>query len=541
MAAGKGILVDIPDDKGVHVKSAGAKGEKYVYCHTKYYRNADGNPRNKSVSIGKYDAESGRMVPNANYYERFQVDPVPADSTRWDYGFCYLVLKLSREIGLCECLQTAFGKSGAMDILVMAAYIIREGGAMDGIDDWQSRNYFPEHSRQMSSQVTSRCFASYGYAQRMKFFARRIKTAMTGDTVCYDVTSISSYSKNMISVERGYNRDGDDLAQYNLGMFCDEKSRTPLYFNRYSGSLTDRTNLSKVLANAKEVGIRRVKLVIDGGFWMEECLKSLAKECAAFTVGLPASQDISKEMIAAHGAGIASYANQIGSQRVFCVQAECALYGVPGKILLYYDEWNHANLCRELSEKIDRLTAELKALKRYPKSKLGRFKNYFAITKHETDGGFDFVAKTDEIDAESKCKGFFLLFTNDMDASPSDALYYYRAKDADEKIFAQIKVDMAGARIRTHSEETTEGKTFVTFVACVIRSYMLRNLRQYLTDNSVSLKKALNQLSNIEIVSGSDGFRFIKALTKKQKQILSAFNAEKDIIDSVENLSTLIS
>jgi transposase len=372
------------------------------------------------------------------------------------------------------------------------------------------------------------------------FFKRWVMTAMTGDTVCYDVTSISSYSGNMISVERGYNRDGDDLAQYNLGMFCDEESRMPLYFNRYNGSLTDKTNLSSVLANAKEVGIHRVKMILDGGFWMEDCLRNLARECAAFTVGLPTSQDISKEMITAQGGGIASYANQLGSQRIFCVESERALYGIQGKMLLYYDEWNHVSLCQELSEKIDRLTAELRALKRYPKSKLGRFKNYFTITKHDADSGFDFSAKTTEIDDESRKKGFFLLFSSDMDATPSDLLYYYRAKDADEKIFSQIKVDMAGARIRSHNECTAEGKTFVTFIACIIRSYMLIRLRQYLADNSVSFKKALNQLSNIEIVSGSSGFRFLKALTKKQKQILSAFNAEQDIIASAKNLSTLI-
>ena len=31
-------LVEIPDDEGVHVKLAGAKGEKYVYKHVKYFR-----------------------------------------------------------------------------------------------------------------------------------------------------------------------------------------------------------------------------------------------------------------------------------------------------------------------------------------------------------------------------------------------------------------------------------------------------------------------------------------------------------------------
>jgi hypothetical protein len=48
------------------------------------------------------------------------------------------------------------------------------------------------------------------------------------------------------------------------------------------------------------------------------------------------------------------------------------------------------------------------------------------------------------------------------------------------------------------------------------------------------MKKVFSQLSNITILSSQGGYRFIKALTKKQKQILSAFNAVSDIVDSVK-------
>ena len=55
-------LVDIPDDEGVHVKTAGAKGEKYVYKHVKYFRNSEGKPRNRSKAIGKFDASCTKML-----------------------------------------------------------------------------------------------------------------------------------------------------------------------------------------------------------------------------------------------------------------------------------------------------------------------------------------------------------------------------------------------------------------------------------------------------------------------------------------------
>ena len=82
-----------------------------------------------------------------------------------------------------------------------------------------------------------------------------------------------------------------------------------------------------------------------------------------------------------------------------------------------------------------------------------------------------------------------MIFTTDMDATPEDTLFHYRAKDVVEKLFDQIKCDMEGNRIRTHNEQTTDGKVFVTFVACVIRTYLLNKLTQYLTDSSTSFKE----------------------------------------------------
>lgn len=526
-------LVNIPDDKGVHMKSAGAKGEKYVYKYVKYFRNSDGTTRNKAKAIGKFDPDSGKMYPNSNYYKMYHLEPSLPDVSFWDYGYSYLVLKACRDSGLFDCLSQVFGGQ-AMDIVMMAAYIILEGNAMDGIDDWQQRNYFPGVKRLLTSQACSKIFASLTLTRQNEFFKSWVKVALDSGSVCYDVTSISSYSQEMPAVERGYNRDGDGLSQYNLGMFCDEVTKTPLYYNRYNGSLTDRTNLSYVLANAKAVGIQRVKMILDGGFWSAECLTGLQGFCDAFTVGMPLYLKESEKILAAHGTDIEQYKNELTRHPIYCVTVNAEIYGVPGRALIYYDSYNHINQCLEMSNHINKLKAELAALVRYPKSKLKRYTPYFILTKHEQDNGFDYAVDTDKVEKMRESKGYFLLFSTDMESSPSDILDYYRAKDADEKLFAQIKVYMEGRRVRTHTEETTEGKTFVTFIACVIRSYLLNRLSNYLTDNSTSMKKVFSQLSNITILSSQGGYRFIKALTKKQKQILSAFNAVSDIVDSVK-------
>ena len=117
MATYNNALVDIPDDEGVHVKTAGAKGEKYVYKHMKYFRNDEGKPRNRSKAIGKFDVDSGKMRPNSNYYDLYHIDISMPDVSVWDYGYSYLMFKACRDMGLHGCLARAFGEQRAMDIV----------------------------------------------------------------------------------------------------------------------------------------------------------------------------------------------------------------------------------------------------------------------------------------------------------------------------------------------------------------------------------------------------------------------------------------
>jgi transposase len=93
---------------------------------------------------------------------------------------------------------------------------------------------------------------------------------------------------------------------------------------------------------------------------------------------------------------------------------------------------------------------------------------------------------------------------------------------------------MQSARIRTHNEQTTNGKAFVLFIALAIRTYIMGRLKKHLDEKSTSLKKIFNQLTNIMIITTAGKARFIKALTKEQKTILSAFDATSDIMKSVE-------
>jgi transposase len=124
---------------------------------------------------------------------------------------------------------------------------------------------------------------------------------------------------------------------------------------------------------------------------------------------------------------------------------------------------------------------------------------YFDLTK--IDEGFRYEKRFDIIDAEAERAGYFLLFSTDMESDVEDLLYYYRAKDVDEKMFYQLKVQIEGNRLRVHNDKTLSGKMFVVFIALIIRSYLLNNLSDYLSKEHITLKKAILRLPSLTVLN----------------------------------------
>ncbi len=213
----------------------------YVYQYTDYYRNADGLSRNRSTAIGILDSDSKLLIPNDNYYKIDNIAPALSYDSVVNYGYTFLVNHIAEHIGLKNILKNIFPEC-VNEILAMCSYIISQGTVMNYCEDWMKGQYMYGLSHLITSQKSSDIFFNISFEQRKHFFDEWIKEAVDDEYICYDVTSISSYSSNITEIEWGYNRDGDNLEQINLGMFCGEKTRLPVYYNVYNGSLTDKSN-----------------------------------------------------------------------------------------------------------------------------------------------------------------------------------------------------------------------------------------------------------------------------------------------------------
>ena len=60
----------------------------------------------------------------------------------------------------------------------------------------------------------------------------------------------------------------------------------------------------------------------------------------------------------------------------------------------------------------------------------------------------------------------------------SDALDIYRKRDSVEKIFRMLKTGLEYDTFRIHSQNSLESKTYVMFIASIVRNYIFQGLKE---------------------------------------------------------------
>ena len=235
MALDQTVQVDLPKH-GIAYKKI--SGKTYVYYVTAAYRNEKGKPTNDRVSIGRLDEETGKLIPNRNYYETYLKKPMPVTAGIQDFGVWDVFEKVCKKLGVTTLLRKYFPEN-AKEMLTAAQYILSEGNVMYYLDEYTQSHQTAGKGR-MSNEQCSKTFASLRQEDMQLFFREWMKHKKQTEYVAYDVTSISSYSQNIREVEWGYNRDKERLPQINMGMYYGEESCLPLYYRVYPGSIWDQ-------------------------------------------------------------------------------------------------------------------------------------------------------------------------------------------------------------------------------------------------------------------------------------------------------------
>ena len=107
MALDKTVQVELPEH-GIAYKKI--SGKTYVYYVTATYRNEKGQPTCDRSSIGRLDEETGKLIPNRNYYEIYLKKPIPATKAVKAHGVSYVFEKVSKKAWGNEVRSALFSR-----------------------------------------------------------------------------------------------------------------------------------------------------------------------------------------------------------------------------------------------------------------------------------------------------------------------------------------------------------------------------------------------------------------------------------------------
>ena len=171
----------------------------------------------------------------------------------------------------------------------------------------------------------------------MDFFKTWIHAGTQNEYIAYDVTSISSCSKDIENLEWGYNRNKENLPQVNLAIYYGEKGMLPLYYSIYLGSIPDKTHLSYMLRDNDLIGYKKVKYVMDRVFFSKDNLKHLVESGCRFIMSMPNSLKVTKSLIDCYREEVVSKAEcWLGKDLPYAKEVIIEEFDIRFKAHIYY-------------------------------------------------------------------------------------------------------------------------------------------------------------------------------------------------------------
>jgi transposase len=512
---------------------------KYLYeCES--YRNKEGKPRSRRIPIGKIDPVSGERRFKAEYIERMRAAGTPVElsptekrfsledvrkSVILEYGAFYLLRGIAGKIGLTGVLAEALPDVW-QEVFMLALHLVCNGEPFMHCSEWieGSESYSVGN---MSSQRVSELLSGITAREREYFYQAWCRRRLEEEYLAIDITSVSSYSDLVEDVEWGYNRDDEALPQINICMLMGETSKMPIYQTVYAGSLKDVVTLDATTRSFDAItGGKPMLAVMDKGFFSKKNVDAmlLGRHKRKFVIAVPFTSGFARKHAENERKGIDTVHStiRVGSDTLRAVTRECKwenganvyvhIYFAPGKAHSRREDiFGHVSMLRDEAEEQPEKCA-----------KSDEHKKYLSIRKSgNKTSGYTVKIREDTVNDMLGTQGWLVIISNDV-KSAKEAIQIYRAKDVVEKGFLRLKRDLDLGRLRVHSQERTQNKVFIGFIALILLSRIHYVMMEHGFYRKMTLKKLIRTMAKQRVQTiGNE--RVLYPATKLQRDIYDAF------------------
>ena len=496
----------------------------YVYEITSYWDKVKKQPRQYRKYIGKKNPDTGEIIKTSHSRQ-------PVNSS--NYGNVFFLDKIAQRLGLTDILKKAFEDIWE-EILTMAFFQVSEKSALYLCEYWLGVTH-NIYQTELSSQKISELLDLIGHRfdDILEFSKEWIKQLDNKEYLFFDLTSFSSYSKNISITEWGHNRDKEKLPQINFGLVYGLKSNLPVFYNTYPGSINDVLTINNLLKYCDYLDLKNITLILDKGFYSQYNLNEFSKNQTNFIISAPFTSKSIENLINKHEKNLNLLKNsfKLKNKIMYGIKDTAQIGDEIYHAYIYLDEKrkvdeveNFISLLIEYEEKVkEKKILKKEILEDFLNNNFAQWKRYFKIIN---ENEYCILERIEEnINETISRKGKIVILSN-KELPISDILNLYREKDKIEKCYDNIKNELDGKRIKIHNDYTLKGKLFLNFISVILYSEIDRIMKDKKLYKNDSIQTILQELKKIDYIKFNNDKYILTEISKKQKDIFKAFDID---------------
>ena len=545
------FLVKIPISGGKITYRRKGETDYVYYEYTRIYQKGSNITNPKRATIGKRDKDDPTMmIPNENYLKYFPDEDLPELNDRTKRSSClrigaWLVIrKIIQEYKFADILEKYIRKKDIGLVLDLAAYsIISESNANQYYPDYAYNHpLFSDHMHIYSDSRVSDLLQSMTAEMSAGFLndwnAERDHREKI--YISYDSTNKNCQAGDIEIAEYGHAKVDTGAPIFNYAVAYDTTNREPLFYEEYSGSINDVSQLEFMLDKAAGYGYKKVGFILDRGYFSRSNIRHLDTHGYSFIIMVKGMSSLVDSLILENkGTFENKWAKHIDEFDVYGTTIKRKLYESDSKdryFHLYHSSSREGNERALLAKKLRHMKAYLEKHTNEAVQFGTGFHHYYRLHYNDENGVFLFPEdRTDVIEKENSLSGYFCIITSEH-MTAKEALLLYKNRDASEKLFRGDKSYLGDKSLRIYGDSAAESKIFIEFLALIIRNRMYNCLkdewiRLEKRPNYMTVPAAIKELEKIEMVRLTDNkYRLDHAVTATQKTILKAFGMDADMI-----------
>ena len=553
------MRVKVPEISGKITRKV-VKGGTYIYYEIgKEYLPERGYAIPKRVGIGTLNPD-GTMTPNDNF-ARHLPELLPSSRVHSKVSGClrvggyFIVRKVIEDYGLVDKLGLEFNYAELMLFLDLVAYsLISEGNAAQHYPDYAYNHpVFAEGMKRYSDTKVSAFFKSVTFEQIAGFLGTWNKGRDRKERiyVSYDATNKNCQGGDICVAEYGHAKDDDGEPIFNYAIAFDQDNCEPLFYEEYSGSVVDVSQLQFMVSKAVGYGYKNIGFVLDRGYFSKANIQLMDRLKLPYVMVVKGMNSLVHEIVG-------ELRGRFEHDRK-CFVSEYRAYGKTIKRKLYAEDENEKyfhvfhsiDRAHREQDKLEELLDNARRFMERQENTIVEFSKwhhkFFDIVYDKVSKVFLYAReKEDVVSRELDLCGYFTIVTSEK-MTAAEALRIYKGRDSTEKLFRADKSFLGNQSMRVYSDESLSAKIFVEFVALIIRNRMHfylknANLKNPRKRNFMNVPSAIRELEKIEMIRRVDGvYALDHAVTATQKEILAAFGLDEDFIkDRAMKLSSEI-